>query len=157
MSHDYLVFLGTVAARTAIVLIAALLGFRVRGKRELGDLNLIDVVMVLLLANAVQNAMTYSKGELSIGIVSAGTLIVVGRAVHLAVVRSRRIERSMAGEPALIVSDGRLIQENMRREQVTEDELMSALREHGLDEPGKAQLVVLETDGTLSVVPRSEQ
>jgi uncharacterized membrane protein YcaP (DUF421 family) len=154
MTHAFARFLFTIGVRTAIVLIYLAAGLRLLGKRQIGQMNLYDLVLVMALANAVQNAMTAGKGELSVGLVSAGTLLFIGRVVTALFVRQPQLEERLVGSPTLIINDGHLVWENMRREQITEEQVMTALREHELTDPGQAKLAVLEVDGSLSVVPR---
>jgi uncharacterized membrane protein YcaP (DUF421 family) len=156
MTHDYLWFLSQIAARTAIVLLFLAAGLRLFGKRQLGQMNVYDLAMIMALANAVQNAMTAGKGDLSVGIVSASMLFLVGRALTVLVTRLPRLEDELVGSPTLIINDGRLNREHMRRECVSEEQVLAALRAHGLTRVEDAQLAVLEVDGTLSVVPRKD-
>lgn len=156
MTHATPSFLLAIAVRSAIVLIYLTVGLRVLGKRQLGQWNAYDLVMVMALANAVQNAMTKGSGHLAVGIVSAGTLLLIGRALASLFVRHPHLEERLVGMPTLIINHGQLEREHMRREHVTEEEVMAALREHGLRDPREAKLAVLEVDGTLSVVPRDE-
>lgn len=143
-----------VAARTAIVLLFLIAGLRLLGKRQIGQMNLFDLVLIMALANGVQNAMTMGRGELSVGIVSAGMLLLAGRLLTWLFLRRPHLEERLVGTPTVIIDHGRLLRDHMRREHLTEDEVMAALREHGLCDPRDARMVVLEVDGTLSVVPR---
>ncbi len=79
------------AARTAIVLIWMVLGLRLLGKRQIGQLNIYDVALVMALANAVQNAMTGGQGKLVVGIVCAGTLMLLGRLLTAIFIRAPRL------------------------------------------------------------------
>jgi uncharacterized membrane protein YcaP (DUF421 family) len=157
MSHPFYWLLSTLAARTAIVLLYVSSGLRILGKRQLGQINIFDLVLVMALANAVQNAMTAGRGELSIGIVSAGTLLLVGRWLSYYFVRHPRMHDRVIGSPTVIINEGELVRDHMRREHLTEEQVLTALRQHGLSEPGDAKMAVLEVDGTLSVVPRDHQ
>jgi uncharacterized membrane protein YcaP (DUF421 family) len=154
MTPAYARFLLVIAVRSAVVLLFLIAGLRVMGKRQIGQMNIFDLVLVMALANAVQNAMTMGKGELAVGIVSAGILILIGRILTAVFLRRPRLEERWVGTPTVIISDGQLHRDHMRREHITEDEVMAALREHGVCDPLDARLVVLEVDGTLSVVSR---
>jgi uncharacterized membrane protein YcaP (DUF421 family) len=140
--------------RTAVVLLWVVGGLRLLGKRQLGQLNVYDLAMVMAVANGVQNAMTAGRGELAVGLVSAGTLLLVGRVFVWLFVRLPRLEERLVGVPTILVNDGHLLSENMRRECISEAELCAAARIHGLTDPRDAKLIVLEVDGTLSVVPK---
>ncbi len=143
-----------VAVRAIIILSALVLGIRSFGRRDVGGLNLIDLVMVLLIGNAVQNALTYGSGHLAVGIVSAGTLLVLDRALGILFVRRPWLERKLFGEPTVLVTDGRFDDRALRRESVSEDEVLAAAREQGLAKLSDVRLAVLEPDGTISIIPR---
>ena len=140
-----------------IVFIAVAFGLRLLGKRQMGQLNIYDLAMVMALSNAVQNAMTSGKGDLSVGIVCAGTLLIVGRILTALFINLPRVEQSVCGTPSLLLNDGKPIPDHLRREKVTEDQLLSALRQHGLCEFDEAQMAVLEVDGSISILPKPER
>ena len=154
MGDSGVLFLTAIAVRTAIVLVALIVGVRIFGKRQLGGMNVYDLVLVLALANAVQNAMTRGSGQLAVGLVSSGTLLVLGRLLGLAFVRRPSLERSLVGIPTVVVQDGQLHPSNMRREGVTEAEVLAAVRGYGLADLSEVKLAVVEPDGSLSVVPK---
>lgn len=143
-----------VAGKTAVVYVFLVLGLRLMGKRELGQMNIYDLVLIVVLANAVQNAMVGQDTSLDAGLVAAATLLALNWLFSAALNRSQAVERWLIGEPVLIARDGVLMQAAARREGVTRDELMSALREHGLERLDQAAMCVLEPDGSISVVPK---
>ena len=146
-----------IAGKTAIIYLFLVAGLRLMGKRELGQMNIYDLVLIIVLANAVQNAMVGNDTSLVGGIVAAITLLVLNRLLTLAMARSLKLERFMVGEPMLILNDGHLLADRMRREGVTREQLLAALREHGLEKPDDAHMCVLEVDGTISVVPKDAE
>ncbi len=146
-------FLAAVAIRTAIVLVALFAGFRVVGTRHVGEMSLHDILLVLLTANAVQNAMTSGSGHLAVAVVSAGTLLVLGW-VAAAAFGYRRLVSAVSPTPRILVHDGRVIRENLRRTQVTHEQLMAAIRSQGLVRPSDVTIAVLEMNGAISIVPR---
>lgn len=150
-------FLAAIAVRTAIVFIALVIGLRLTGRRQAGELNLHDVLLVLILANAVQNAMTKGDGRLSVALVSAGTLLVLGTLFAAVQSRYPACEGWLAGTPTVLVEDGRVIRRHLRSEGVTDGELMGAVREQGLADLAGVKLAVLENDGSISVIPRQEK
>jgi uncharacterized membrane protein YcaP (DUF421 family) len=145
--------LSIIAARTAIVLFALVLGVRVFGKREMGGMSAFDLVLVLALANAVQNAMTQGSGFLLVGLVAGGTLVVVNRLFGSIFVRVPSLEAKVTGGPVVIVRDGQLERDRLQREGITPEEVMGAIRGFGLANLAEVKLVVLESDGSLSVIP----
>ncbi len=142
------------ATKSAIVVMALLVGFRLFGKRETGQLNVYDLAMLFALANAVQNAMTAGKGELSIGLAASTAVVATGWALSRLLFRRPSVERWVVGSPTIIVHDGHVLRDRMRRERVSDDELQAAVREFGLDDVGAVDLAVLEVDGSISIVPR---
>ncbi|HEY3282308.1 MAG TPA: YetF domain-containing protein [Armatimonadota bacterium] len=146
-----------VAIRSAVVLLFLCLGLRLIGRRQLGQVNVYDLAMILALGNAVQNAMTKGSGSLRVGAVSAAVVIVLGRLFSLLFLRRPDLEERYLGSPILIISKGELVQENLRREHISTDQVMMALRQHGLVRPSQVKLAVLEIDGSLSVVPMPEE
>jgi uncharacterized membrane protein YcaP (DUF421 family) len=147
-------FLAAVAVRTAIVLVVLAVGLRITGRRQAGELNLHDLLLVLILANAVQNAMTRGDGRLSVALVSSATLIVLGLLFARLQSRHPSVEEWGEGAPTVIVEDGRAIRRNMRREGVTEEDLRAAVRDQGVADLAGVKLAVLESNGSISVVPR---
>jgi uncharacterized membrane protein YcaP (DUF421 family) len=150
-------FLSTVAARTAIVLIALVFGIRFLARQGLGTMNLIDVAMILLIGNAVQNAMTYGSGRLAVGLIAALVLLLLDRQVGALVVARPWLERLLTDDPAVLVTDGEMDRAAMRREEVTEEEVMAACREMGLARIDQVRLAMLEPNGEISVIPKDRQ
>lgn len=144
-----------IAAKTALIYLFLVAGLRLLGKRELGQMNIYDLVLIIVLANAVQNAMVGDDNSLVGGLVAATTLLIMNRVFAVMLARSARFEKIMVGEAALILNDGIPIEDRMRREGVTNEQLMAALREHGLDNLRDAHMCILEVDGSISVVPKS--
>jgi uncharacterized membrane protein YcaP (DUF421 family) len=142
-----------IVVRTVVVYFALLFGLRFAGKRELGQLTPFDLVLLLVIANAVQTAMVGADTTLIGGLVAAFTLLGVNWLVGQLGFRSRLFRAQFIGTPTVLAQDGHLVAENMRREGVFEDEIMEALREHGIEDLSSVKLAVLEVDGTISVVP----
>jgi uncharacterized membrane protein YcaP (DUF421 family) len=140
--------------RSLVVYVVVLGGMRIMGKREMGQLAPFDLVMILLIANAVQNAMVGSDTSLLGGIVAAVALFSANWLVGFVASKSERFERFIVGKPTLLVNDGRVLEENMRRENVTMDELKAALHEHGIGNVSEVSLAMLEIDGDISMVAR---
>jgi len=136
----------------AVVIYAALLGaLRLFGKREVGQFTLYDLVLVLLVANAVQPAMTGPDTSLAGGIVIIATLILLNWGIGQ-LDRFRIFHRLFQAEPSLIIKDGHYLSDRMRREGVNLDETKMAIREHGLGDVSDVRMGVLEPDGTISIV-----
>ncbi len=155
-SDSQLWLFSVIAARSAVVLLILTIGLRLMGKRQSGQMNVYDAALILLIANAVQNAMTHGDGNLIVGFASAGALMLVGRLFTGAFVRLPKLRDYLIGTPTVLVSDGHLILANMKREHVTKEQLCTALREHSMKDFREVKLAILEVDGTISVVGTEE-
>jgi uncharacterized membrane protein YcaP (DUF421 family) len=136
--------------RTAAVYCVVLAGVRLSGKREVGQMTPFDLTLLLLLSNAVQNAMTGPDTSLAGGVVAAATLLVLNYFVADVSGANRRFRKFIQGEPSLIVHDGAVIEAHMAKEHVSMDELERAMREHGIADYHQVALAVLEVDGSIS-------
>ncbi|HEX9012071.1 MAG TPA: YetF domain-containing protein [Anaerolineaceae bacterium] len=152
-----LLLLASVAVRSALIMLFLIFGIRIFGKREVGDMDLLDVALVLLLGNAVQNALTYGSGRFWIGLVAAGTLLGLDRGLDVLFARKPELQRRLFGAPTVIATDGQMDRRAMRKEGVDEDELYAAMREFGLTELEQVHLAVLEDDGDISIIPKDRQ
>src|SRR5262249_25496307 len=146
---DYHVLLGIVL-RTAAVYAVVLLGVRLSGKREVGQMTPFDLTLLLLLSNSVQNAMTGPDTSLVGGVVAAFTLLVLNYFVAELSGGNRRFRKLIQGQPSLLVHDGQILTAHMTKEHVSMDELQRALREHGIGSYHDVALAVLEVDGSIS-------
>jgi uncharacterized membrane protein YcaP (DUF421 family) len=140
--------------RAAAVYAFLVVALRVAGRRELAQMTSSDLVLLLVISNAVQNSINAGDNSLTGGIVSAVTLVLLNWLVGFAAYRWPRFERLLQGRPIRIVTDGRVHVPAMRRELLTLSELRSALRKQGIMRVSDCKQVVLEPDGTLSAVRR---
>jgi uncharacterized membrane protein YcaP (DUF421 family) len=143
-----------IVVRTILVYGGVFAGLRLAGKRELGQMTVFDLVVVLLIANAVQNAMVGADVSLQGGLLAAAVLLVANR-----VVAEIRLHgswgRLLEGTPTVLVEDGQLIEPHLRKEGLEQQELEMVVREHGVQRLTDVKLAVLETDGSISIVPMS--
>jgi uncharacterized membrane protein YcaP (DUF421 family) len=142
-----------IALRSILVYVAVFLGLRLMGKREIGQMTVFDLVVILLIANAVQNAMVGPDSSLQGGILAALVLLIVNRGVRLLGLRGPRWGRLLEGTPTVLVEDGEFIEAHLHKEGLDRGEVEMAIREHGLDSVTAVKLAVLETDGSISIVP----
>jgi uncharacterized membrane protein YcaP (DUF421 family) len=145
-----------IALRSLIIYFVILLGLRLSGKREIGQMTVFDLVVLLLIANAVQNAMIGPDTSLTGGILAAVVLLLVNTMVARVRLRWPRLRRWVEGTPTLLVLHGETIPDHMRKEGIDEETLLAALREHGIAELNGVEMAVLEIDGSISVVPVGE-
>lgn len=141
--------------RSVGVYFVLLFGLRVFGKREVGQFTLFDLVFVLLVANAVQPAMTGPDASLFGGVIIVFSLLVanylVGKLDDLPA-----FHRLVTPPPTILLQDGKLVPEATKKEGITQDEVEMAMREHGLDDIAEVKLAVLEPDGSISIIGKEE-
>jgi uncharacterized membrane protein YcaP (DUF421 family) len=141
-----------IAGRTGAVYLLVLVGLRLTGKREVGQMTPFDLTLLLLLSNSVQNAMTGPDTSLLGGATAATVLLIVNFIVGRLSDKSKRFRKAVEGTPTILVHNGAIIQPHMTRECISIDELHRALREHGVDDINDVALAVLEVDGSISVL-----
>ena len=138
--------------RAVVIYVALLVALRLFGKREVGQFTLYDLVFILLVANALQPAITGPDTSVVGGIVLivalVGTNYLVGKLDNMP-----RFHRLFTPAPAVIVKDGKYLADVMKREGVDQEEVEMSMREHGIQDMKEVQLAVLEPDGTISIVP----
>jgi uncharacterized membrane protein YcaP (DUF421 family) len=145
-----------IALRTGVIYPVVLIGVRLSGKREVGQMTPFDLTLLLLISNSVQNAMTGPDTSLIGGVVAASTLLLLNYLVGVFSGNSRGFRRVVEGEPSLLIHDGRAILPHMDKEHVSMDELHRALREHGIANVCDVALAVLEVDGSISCMKYDE-
>lgn len=128
---------------------------RMTGKRQVGQLAPFDLILLLVLSNAVQNAMTGGDNSVPGGLITAATLVGVNWVVGYATFRSKWLEAIVEGRPVVLVHDGRVDERALRRMQLTHHELAGALRAAGVASPEKVLAAVLENNGSITVVTRN--
>jgi len=140
--------------RTIVVYVAFIAVLRVFGKRELGQFTIFDLALLLLAANALQPAMTGPDTSLLGGLVIIATIFGLNWATATLRSRSVRARRFLEPEPTVLARDGVWIEAAIQDENLDPGDLASALREHGFERVEETRLVVLEQDGSVSVVPK---
>ena len=145
--------LGVVVFRTLAVYLVLLALLRLFGKRELGQMAPFDLVVILLISNAVQNAMVGPDNSLSGGLVAAFSLLSANWVINRLALRSARLQRLVIGQPVVLINHGQFVDVHMQREGLTRDQVITAMREHGVARAEDVELAVLEVDGMISFVP----
>ena len=145
-----------VILRTAFIFIYAFVVIRLSGRHQLSQLTFFDFLIVIALGSAVGDAMVYSEDVISM--IHSMTAIAVVAAIHIVAVkaaeRSYTIRKLLYGEPRMIIHNGKLIQKNLDKEDLTLDQLKSLLREKGLSDFKKVKYAYIETTGHLSAIRR---
>jgi uncharacterized membrane protein YcaP (DUF421 family) len=140
--------------RSMVVYVFLLVLLRITGKRQVGQLAPFDLVLLLVLSNAVQNSMNAGDNSLVGGLISASTLVLLNFAVSLATYRSKKLESLIEGRPQILVHNGKLFEDVVARNNLTHHELNAALRQAGCTSFEDVHTAILENSGTISVVPR---
>ncbi len=139
--------------RALVVYVFLLFLLRLTGKRQVGQLAPFDLVLLLVLSNAVQNAMNGGDNSITAGVLLASTLIGVNWGVAWLTYRSKRIESLVEGRPVILVHDGQVYHDALRKVQMTMHELNAALRAEGCGSAEEVRFAVLENNGHVTVVP----
>jgi len=144
----------TVVLSTAVLYLFLILALSLLGHRQLSDLGLTELVILMLLGSSVETAMVAGNTSLSAGIVSAATLLLSNRALSLLIRRWDWLQGVLIGRPVPLVYNGRFLVSGIRETGLSEDDVRQGMRERGYDDLDQVRLAVLEIDGGISVVPR---
>lgn len=140
--------------RGSVVYLALFGVFRLLGKRQVAQFTPFDLVLLLIISNAVQNAMVGTDTSLAAGLLVAGVLLAWNRVLGFLAARNRRVERVIEGRPEIVVHGGRVFDDVLRRNDISLEELRAALRRHDVFDLDEVDYAVLETNGGFSVKRR---
>lgn len=141
-----------VGLRSVVVYLFIIVAIRIFGKKELSQLSVVDLVFILLISNSVQNAMVGASTSLEAGIAAATALFVVNFILKDIFFKSKKVSEFFQGDPVLLVYQGKVNKAHLDKTEISMDELMEAIREHGVEKLGDVDLAVLEIDGNISVL-----
>ena len=142
--------------RAVVVYGFILIALRLFGRRELGQFTAFDLVVLLTLSNILQNAMIGNDTSLLGGLIGATVLLSANFGLAYAVFRSRSLQRFVTGEPRILIRDGILQRQALADQRLTEQDLLAAVHNQGLEEFGRVYLAISEPNGTISVIPMQE-
>jgi len=140
--------------RGAVVYVFLLVLLRITGKRQVGQLAPFDLVLLLVLSNAVQNSMNGGDNSLVGGLVSAATLVGLNYGVGVATYKSKKIESLVEGRPQILIHNGKLFEDVVAKARITRHELAAALRLAGASCVEEVHTAILENSGEISVVAK---
>src|SRR6266446_8678766 len=143
--------------RGIIIYVFLIVLLRLTGKRQVGQLAPFDLVLLLVLSNAVQNAMNGGDNSVTGGVISASTLIVVNGIVGRITYKSKTMERLIEGRPEILIHNGKLFTDIMEREKLTHHEINAALRAAGCACVEEVHYAILENTGQITVHPKKQQ
>ena len=138
--------------RVTCVYLFMVFAIRVFGKKELSQLSTTDLVFIVLISNAVQNAMVGSDSSLKGGLIAAAVLFILNYLLKLLMYRSSQFKELIEDKPTILVHNGKVDIEHMHTIRMTLDELEEAVREHGVESYKEVKLAILEVDGNVSVI-----
>ena len=127
---------------------------RLTGKRQVGQMAPFDLVLLLVLSNTVQNAMNGGDNSVYGGMISAVTLVTMNWLLGMATYKSKTLEKLIEGRPEVLIHNGKLVDGALEHEKLTHHELMTALRKAGCAEIEEVHAAIMETDGSISVIPK---
>lgn len=145
-----------VVVRSLCVYLFMVVAIRLFGKNQLSQLNAGDVVLLLLISNAVQNAMVGQNTSLQGGLIAALVLFVANFIVKRLMFSNRKFESFLEDDPVILIRDGVIDEKALDEVKITKDELQEAIREHGVDGIKNVKLSILEVDGNISVISEDE-
>lgn len=140
--------------RAVVVYVFLVVLIRITGRRQVGMMSPTDFILLLILSNAVQNSMNGGDNSLGAGLILATGLVSLNYAMSWLARRSKFIEQLLVGRPVFIVRDGKMDEHTLAKEKVTHHELAAALRAAGCPNIEAARHVILETNGSISVIHR---
>ena len=140
--------------RAALIYVVFFIGLRLFGKRELGQFTTFDLVLVLLVANALQPAITGPDNSITGGMIIVATLLIFNRGVAMLRSRWPAFDHLIEPPPTVVVQDGNVVKASLDKEGLSVEDVQMAVREHGVDKLSDVKVAVLENDGSISVVTR---
>jgi uncharacterized membrane protein YcaP (DUF421 family) len=143
--------------RGSLMYIALFVLLRIILKRQTGSVGMTDLLLIVLLADASQNAMAGEYRSLPAGIVLVSTIIFWSYALDWLSFQFEWFNKLVEPPPLPLIEEGKLLYRNMRKELITENELMSQLRVHGLDDFSRVKKATMESDGRISIVQHEEK
>jgi len=143
-----------IAGSCAVIYLFIIISIRLFGKKELAQLSVFDLVFILLISNAVQNAMVGSDSSLTGGIVAAASLFLLNYIIKYLMYKFPKLGGIVQGHALLLIYKGTLNQANMNKAKITLEEMKEAIREHGVSEIADVDLAILEVDGNISILSK---
>lgn len=143
--------------RGLVIYVFLILALRLSGKRQIGQLAPFDLVLLLVLSNAVQNAMNGGDNSITAGIISAVTLMGINALVGWITYKSKKLERIVEGRAEILIHNGKLYSEILEREKLTHHEINTALRAAGCSCVSEVHYAILENTGQITVQPKKPE
>lgn len=146
-----------IVLRALAVYLFMIIALRIFGKKELAQLSVIDLVFILLISNAVQNAMVGPDTSLEGGLIAAAALFAANYTLKRLLYKNARLSQLLQGEALLLIYNGEIQIQNCAKAEITTSELNAAVREHGVNTITEVDMAMLEVDGNISIVSKDFQ
>lgn len=141
-----------IVVRSAAVYFFMMIALRLTGKKQLSQLNTTDVILILLISNAVQNAMVGNDTSLLGGIIAASVLFLINLILRKLIYKYKKLGEFLQEKPEILIHDGKLDFKTLSKLNITSEELKEAIREHGVEYFDQVKLAILEVDGNISII-----
>ena len=141
-----------ITLRSLAVYAFILVAIRLSGKKELSQLNTTDVVLILLISNAVQNAMVGTNSSLLGGLCAATVLFTLNFVLKKLMFKNKALRDLILQKPEILIHDGKLDFDRLSSLDISNEELQEAMREHGVELYRDVKLAILEADGNISII-----
>ncbi len=138
--------------RSVAVYFFMIIAVRIFGKKELSQLNTADVILVLLISNAVQNAMVGNNTSLLGGLLAAFVLFLLSFSLKKLMYKSKKFNDFVQDKPEILIHNGKTEYKTLTKLDITSDELEEVMREHGVLHYNEVKLAMLEVDGNISII-----
>lgn len=139
--------------RAVVVFASVLLLLRLSGKRQIGQMTPFDLVLLLVISNAVQNSMNGGDNSITAGLILAATLVAIDAGLGWLAFRSKTVDRLLEGKPVILIHGGKIDDQALANVQMSRADLQAALRANGHVSAAEIQFAILETTGRVSVIP----
>ena len=154
MSTLTAIALAAYATKTFIIIVFLIVAYRFLGKRSAGTLTVYDLVAIVAVANAVQNTMTGGHGQIWVGLTTSTVIIITTWLLIRFRIHWPGLERVALGSPTILIHNGTVLVDRLRRQRLTPEQLDAVIRSHGLETAQDVKLGVLEIDGSVSIIPK---
>ena len=145
-----------IVLRSVSVYFFMVIALRIFGKKELSQLNASDIVLILLISNAVQNAMVGSDVSLEGGIIAAFSLFFINYIFKKVMLKSKFVKNLIQEKPEILIHDGKIDFKTVSKLGITSDELDEVIREHGVENYKFVKLAMLEINGNIRIISGNE-
>ena len=143
-----------IALRAVVLYAFVVFVVRVMGRRELSSLSAVDLVLLIVLGDAIQQGLTQDDYSVTGAVIAVSTIATVQVLTSYLSFRSKRAQRVLEGEPIVVIQNGKLIDRNLKRERLTEDEVAKEMRKQQIASVQQVEWGILESDGTISFIPK---